>query len=86
MIWGGGAIRILLPLRVTKTWQNDGRTIVRIRIASIGGDQWLDATSYELPPAGMLWDRIDQEWLTPAELRKRKLERAGKAPTVRATA
>lgn len=77
---GGGPTRIPLPLRVTKVWQNERRTIVRIRINSVGQDQWLDATSYDLPPAGKEWDRVGREWLTPAELRQRKLERSGKTP------
>jgi len=43
------------PLRVTEAWWNEKRTIVLIRIASVAGGAWLDATGYELPP----WSAVE---------------------------
>lgn len=63
------------PMRVTEVWINVKRTIVMIRIASVDATAWLDATGYELPPSGMEYDKLDREWISPAEMRKRKSER-----------
>lgn len=63
------------PMRVTKVWVNQKRTIVLLRIASVDSNAWLDALGYELPPDGMAYDRQEREWIAPAELKRRKLER-----------
>lgn len=67
------------PMRITKIWVNAKRTIVLLRIASVDSTAWLDATGYELPPDGLTYDKWDREWVSPAELKRRKAERAGRA-------
>ena len=67
------------PLRITKVWFNDKLTIALCRIAQIGGDQWLDLTGYDLPPKGMTWDKVMEEWVTHAEMKRRKEQRRAAA-------
>lgn len=59
------------PLRVTAKWANEKQTIVLVRINSIAGQDWLDATGYDLPPAGMKWSLFDRRWMTPEEYREK---------------
>src|SRR5215813_12848549 len=59
------------PIRITAMWVNDKKTIVRVRLAAIDPSQWLDLTGYTLPPAGKMWDRAFQDWVTRAEYKKR---------------
>lgn len=70
------------PIRVTATWVNEKKTIVRIRVASVAALPWLDAQSFELPPAGHVWDKIETQWVTHEEMRKRKRARAGERDEV----
>jgi len=53
------------PYRITQVWVNDKRTIVMIRCHSLAGHAWLDATGYEHPPEGMVWDM--DRWMTPEQ-------------------
>lgn len=53
------------PVRVTEVWVNERRTIVMVRLASIRQNDWLDATGYEHPPAGLVWDNARGQWITP---------------------
>lgn len=55
----------LRPLRVTEVWRNDQRTIVLIRMHALAGQEWIDATGYDLPPAGMVW--AYDRWISPKE-------------------
>lgn len=60
------------PIRVTEIWVNAKKTIVCIRCASIRSSiEWLDATGYELPPQGMVYDYKFRDWVTPAEKKRR---------------
>ena len=69
-------IPVKAPMRITKVWVNAKRTIVLVRINEIAKEQWLDATAYEFPPAGLVYDKFAHEWLTPKELKERKEARA----------
>jgi hypothetical protein len=71
---------VKMPMRVTKVWQNTKRTIVLVRIAAVAHEAWLDATGYDLPPEGKVYDKLDREWITPAELKARKAERRNGTP------
>jgi len=59
------------PIRVTAIWVNKARTIVRVRLAAVDPNAWLDVTNYELPPKGKIWDRAYRDWCTKAEFRER---------------
>ena len=76
-----GATPVQIPLRVTKVWTNTTKTVVQLRINKVGGDQWLDALAYDLPPKGKVYDRIGLEWITPAELEARQKARQNARPT-----
>src|SRR5215467_2528068 len=62
------------PIRVSAVWMNADRSIVRVRLPSIGGSMWLDACDYELPSEakpGQRWCRSCHVWETAAERRNR---------------
>jgi hypothetical protein len=52
----------LKPLRVTRVWANDAKTIVRFRIAKLG-DAWVDSEGFEVAPKGKKWAPFKQEWV-----------------------
>lgn len=62
----------LRPCRITELWINSKRTLVRVRLASVDPSAWLDACSYELPPAKQLWDERFLDWVSREEFRKRR--------------
>jgi hypothetical protein len=66
---------VMAPIRVTKVWVNAKSSIVLIRANAIGGAQWLDATGYELPPPGLVYDRTTFAWMTPEEKKLAVAER-----------
>lgn len=68
------------PIRVTALWTNATRTIVCLRCASIKSSiEWVDATGYDLPPAGLVYDYKYSEWVTPAEKKNRNAGMQGGA-------
>lgn len=62
------------PLRVTKVHVNPSGT-VSVRLHSIAGQDWLDATGYDFPEPGTCYDRVAVEWITTGEMARRKAER-----------
>lgn len=70
-----GRENVRKPLRVTAVWVNKAQTVVQVRLHAVGGQQWLDATAYDLPPEGQVFDRQGIEWVTPAELERRQKAR-----------
>lgn len=75
IVYGDTGEPAMRPIRVTEVWVNAKRDIVLVRLASVDAKAWLDATAYELPPEGMVWNRGDNEWITTADY----LTRAGVA-------
>jgi len=61
----------LMPMRVAEVWVNEKRSIVLVRLPSIGGASWLDATGYEWPPEGKTWCRTCIRWHTRREKREK---------------
>jgi len=61
----------LMPMRVAEVWVNEKQSIVLVRLPSIGGASWLDATGYEWPPEGKKWCRECLRWHTGRERRER---------------
>lgn len=59
------------PVRVAEVWVNAARTIVLVRLPSVGGAAWLDALGYGVAPEGKKWCAGCSEWHTWAE-RKEK--------------
>ena len=69
------------PIRVTDVWQNSKKTIVQVRLASVDPTAWLDATGYNLPPVGKMWDEVHCDWVTKAQYReRRKTHVSGRRP------